>query len=60
MSTTTVQAAEEGVTSIDYTKNTTVIEHGTISQPYNGPMIYVQSTPPVSPNVGDIWYDTTP
>ena len=60
MSTTTIQEAEFGVTTIDYTKAVTVIEHGTINQPYNGPMIYVQTTAPASPNEGDVWFNTTP
>ena len=60
MSTTTITLVTPGGTDVDFTQQVTVIEHGTIGQPYNGPMIYVQPTPPVSPNVGDVWFDTTP
>ena len=38
----------------------TQIEHGTISQPYAGPQIYVQASAPSSPITGDVWFDTSP
>lgn len=70
MSQTTVSATGGTTTVTDGVSSPTVVQsgvvltteivHGTISQPYTGPQIYVQASAPASPIVNDVWFDTSP
>jgi len=60
MSYTVVQVVDQATQVVDGTQAPTIIEHGTISQPYTGPQIYVQTSAPVAPIVNDVWFDTSP